>query len=351
MATEYLHRHVLETLKVGAFLSEDCEPVLLASIGNYLSELTPSHSFNSRKFSLINLIKRHLDGPIDKFLKFYFFDFTPPLLSDIAIELNPDIELTKIVKLIEKRGLLPQRDFNHENFHPTVDAIRYTLSSFQFYNSKDIRAVRFEEDKKNKLTDLQQVRAKIKNSTKSDKSKGDKTPFYLISMHKSRCDLCNQLTESYRELKRILRYENLSQEDKELVIKGIPQTPNWSSRFCVNHNPDQDRASYKRALRRRDYFHGLNRLFIEARRCQHLRPYRYTYVLRVAYEISSGNSIPLKTRKAVLTVLEEYFNTPKDVRGEINSKLIALAYDVLNLHNSKNGNKPPINFLSKTTRL
>jgi hypothetical protein len=346
MTTEYLHKNVLETLKVGAFLSEDCEPVLLAAISNYLSELTPSHSLNSRKFSLISLIKKHLDEPIDKFWKHYFFEFTPPFLSDIAIELTPDIELANLVRSVEWEELLPHDDFNHELFYPTVDAIRYTLSSFQFYISKDIKALQFEVDTKSKLTDLQKVRAKIKNT-----SKNDKLPFYLIRIHKSRCELCNQLTENYRELKRILRYESLGQEDKELVKNNMLQTPNFSSNFCVNHNPDQDLPSYKRALRRRDYFHGFNRLFIEARRCQRLRPYRYTYVLRVAYEISNGNSIPLKTRKAVLNVLREYFNKPKNERDEINSKLIALAYDVLNLHNSKNRDNQFIDFFGRITRL
>lgn len=288
----------------------DCDPAVGKAIERFHAAVTPSHSLTSKKFSLTSLIREHLDEIVGKFLS-SFLSGKPERLS-AQVRKSPraaDDYLINAMKEYQSFTNKEELDTHGEVIQATVDSLRDLVRFCEFYVSEDVSYV----------SNIDNSPLTKKRTKKRGSSETSDLPNYLLFRHGHYCQFCDQPTEKFveyvRNTKEIVDIELEMRELKyaKTFRENINNTriKGYSSTYCAQHNPEQDKSNYNKALKKKVAFYSVMRLLIDIPKRNKIQPLDEYELRVVAYRLIE--SYPEKNKLSRTVILVADFYEKKDI--------------------------------------
>jgi|GEM_PF-4966541 hypothetical protein len=306
----------------------ECDPLVAQAISAVYSNMSNSHSWNSKKFSFSSLMRKHLDHEVEKYFQRYeVFAGTLSFSEQLKRGENQIIHWLDVIADFLPLG----KDFNdereHKSFVHTISSLRDLVIVCAMFKSKD--GLVWTSNNGDEGGGIVRKRARRSKG----KTNLDKQPWYFIGFLEldgvSYCELCDQ-PSSYYDLLNDYKNESGNTKLDEALSRNPElkfQIKGSSRRYCKNHDPDLYPKEYNRAGRRRKAFYSLMCIKREGEKILNGRSKTMHRILRnEAYQIIQSSS--LKDLKIAETIVERFFSTsPESILEEETRK-----NDMLNIY-------------------
>ena len=265
-------------LDVYGEVDSKCDHTIAEGIGSVHAwiRLNPSASLESNKFPLLHKIREWIDTPFTAFASHHGL---PNFCFSRELLLRREY-LTEYLEIIYEELA---ESFDRENpwvghlrleeGDPNVTQTINALVDFVYLCTAMVGPTETVVVMERRTSGLvfTKVTGKRTQRARGKLPKGIPAHRYFEDRRLHLCHLCSSMTEHLAE-----RIENIDEiacqpaiaSDAMLALKEGARlaTPQFSTRYCTVHSPQQGGAvAYKRALRRREMYHAMRRLLINVR--------------------------------------------------------------------------------------